>query len=172
MNWEAIGAVANLAGAMGVVISLVYLAMQIRDNTRSSRSATRQAIVDSIVAVNLTFPQNEQFTRALRNHVDGKDVSAHEMLQLTAFCYAYLRTWENVYFQYSSGLLSDEDWHGFRQNVKALLQLRVFHDFWQRESAVFSRAFQSEVRRLLQEIPTSPVLMDAVLFSSQPARKA
>lgn len=164
MNWEAIGAVAELAGALAVVVSLVYLAAQVRDATRSSRSATRQAIVDSIVAVNMIAPQSEQFTQALWDHIHGKELPRHQALQLTAFCYAYLRTWENVYFQHRSGLLSDEDWNGFRQNVKALLQLNVFQDFWHREKEVFSEAFRLEVRRLLDEIPVSPVLRDSIIF--------
>ncbi len=36
MNWDAIGAIAELAGAIGVVASLAYLATQIRHNTRAS----------------------------------------------------------------------------------------------------------------------------------------
>ena len=34
MNWEAIGAVADIVGAVAVVVSLVYLAVQIRQNTK------------------------------------------------------------------------------------------------------------------------------------------
>jgi len=34
MNWDAVGAVAELLGAIGVIVSLVYLAIQIRRNTR------------------------------------------------------------------------------------------------------------------------------------------
>ena len=33
MNWDAIGAGAELIGATGVIITLIYLAMQIRQNT-------------------------------------------------------------------------------------------------------------------------------------------
>jgi len=49
MNWEAIGAIAELLGAIGVIVSLIYLATQIRhsreqmeQNTRAMRAATHQ----------------------------------------------------------------------------------------------------------------------------------
>lgn len=42
MNWEAIGAVAELLGALGVILSLLYLAAQIRTNTESSRAQMEQ----------------------------------------------------------------------------------------------------------------------------------
>ena len=37
MNWEAIGAVAELLGAIGVIVSLMYLASQVRRNTHKTR---------------------------------------------------------------------------------------------------------------------------------------
>ena len=45
MNWDAIGAIAELLGAVGVIASLIYLATQIRQNTRSVRGATYQSLV-------------------------------------------------------------------------------------------------------------------------------
>ena len=42
MNWEAVGATAELVAAVGVIISLLYLATQIRQNTASVRASTYQ----------------------------------------------------------------------------------------------------------------------------------
>ncbi len=36
MNWEAIAAIGEMVGAIAVVVSVIYLAVQIRENTRSS----------------------------------------------------------------------------------------------------------------------------------------
>ncbi len=43
MNWDAVGAVAELAGAGGVILSLVYLAVQIRQNTKQMERTERAA---------------------------------------------------------------------------------------------------------------------------------
>lgn len=169
MNWEAVSAIGQVVGAVAVVISLVYLAAQIRDNTRSTRSATRQSIVDSIVSVNLAMAQSDAIARALRSNLDGRPLAPHEALQQLAHCYACMRTWENVHFQYRSGMLSDEDWSGFRQNVKALMQVPAFRDFWEREREVFSQAFRREVTAVLREIPASPVLERSLLFEKKRA---
>lgn len=40
MNWDAIGAVGEVVGAAGVIISLLYLAVQIRGDARAKRAAT------------------------------------------------------------------------------------------------------------------------------------
>ena len=55
MNWDAVGAFAELAGALGIVVSLVYLATQLRQNSALLKapiaSATREAgFIDSAVS--------------------------------------------------------------------------------------------------------------------------
>jgi len=40
MNWEAIGAIGEIAGAIAVVVTLVYFAMQLRQYATGLRSAT------------------------------------------------------------------------------------------------------------------------------------
>ena len=55
MNWDAIGAIAELLGAVGVIASLVYLAGQIRQsreqthqNTRALRASTQHDIFENL----------------------------------------------------------------------------------------------------------------------------
>jgi hypothetical protein len=43
MNWDAIGAIAELLGAIGVIASLVYLATQIRQSREQMSQNTRHA---------------------------------------------------------------------------------------------------------------------------------
>ena len=47
MNWDAIGAVGEIVGALAVVISIVYLALQIRQNSRLVRSSGYQTAVQT-----------------------------------------------------------------------------------------------------------------------------
>ena len=56
MNWEAIGAVAELAGALGVIVSLIYLAKQISmtnenvaQNTTALFNQGEHASIDGIL---------------------------------------------------------------------------------------------------------------------------
>lgn len=47
MSWEAAGAIGEILGALGVIATLGYLAVQIRQNTRSLRANAYQSTVDS-----------------------------------------------------------------------------------------------------------------------------
>ena len=49
MNWEAASAIGEIVGAIGVMASLVYLAVQIRTNSEDVRDNTTFAIVQMLV---------------------------------------------------------------------------------------------------------------------------
>ena len=53
MNWDAVGAIGEMIGALAVVVSVIYLAFQIRDNTHAS-------MVDVIREVITAFTELER----------------------------------------------------------------------------------------------------------------
>ena len=48
MNWEAIGAMSEAVGVLGVIISLIYLASQIRQNRKAVHAATAHSLAMQI----------------------------------------------------------------------------------------------------------------------------
>lgn len=44
MNWEMISAVGQMLGAVGVIISIIYLAAQIRNQNKESRHAATNVL--------------------------------------------------------------------------------------------------------------------------------
>ena len=47
VNWEAISAIGQLVGAVAVVISLIYLASEVRRNTRAAQLAAMRSMSDA-----------------------------------------------------------------------------------------------------------------------------
>jgi len=45
LNWEAIGAIGEIAGAVGVIATLIFLGVQIRQNSKATMAATFDAIL-------------------------------------------------------------------------------------------------------------------------------
>ena len=64
MNWEAIGAVGEVLGALGVIATLGYLAVQIRLNTRVVRTSNFQNLMSA----------NKSFTSAIAENEDVADI--------------------------------------------------------------------------------------------------
>jgi hypothetical protein len=70
MNWEALGAIGEIVGAVAVILTLGYLALQIRQNTTSVRAASRLEIASGWRAHNrlsLDPDARRVYARGLRN---------------------------------------------------------------------------------------------------------
>ena len=48
MNWEAVEAIAEILGAIGVILSLAYLSVQIRSNTKHLQFSANQSVAESL----------------------------------------------------------------------------------------------------------------------------
>ena len=59
MNWEALGAIGEIVGAVAVVLTLGYLAVQIRQNTRSVRASTHHSVGRSAREAEIVFAESE-----------------------------------------------------------------------------------------------------------------
>jgi hypothetical protein len=58
VNWEAISAIGQLVGAFAVVVSLIYLANEIRSNARATRLAGMRSTLDAGTSSLTSFTAN------------------------------------------------------------------------------------------------------------------
>jgi len=156
VNWDAIGAIGEIIGALAVVATLGYLAVQIRQNTKTARSAARQAISDAATLPAQNFFGDANFRKAFNAHVNGEEVDEDQMLHLQSYCYINFRLWENIHYQYRSGMLTADEWDSFRRNLKAISQIPIWQDYWEREGDVYTDSFRAEMNSILGEIADEP----------------
>jgi len=166
MNWNAVGVVGEIVGAVAVVVSLIYLAKQIRQGTQVARSSMRHGITDSAMIGGRCLAENDDLAELLQRHIDGDDLQPHQYLRLQAFAYMTTRNWENIHFQYLSGMLTHHEWQAFRKNLKTLYQARMWKDYWSREQDIYTDAFRDEINQILGEIESGGrVAEGSVLFA-------
>ncbi len=164
MNWTALGALGEMLGAVGVILSLIYVATQVRQNTKVSRAATRQALASDLQALAFDLVTGDDIARILQAHFEGQSLEPHERLRLLARAFRDFRCWDNIYFQYREGMLTDDEWRGLRENLKVLLHAEVYQDYWNREKSLYSAAFRGQVEDLLGEsleAPRGQLIFDA-----------
>ncbi|HZE58277.1 MAG TPA: hypothetical protein VE031_10525, partial [Chthoniobacterales bacterium] len=66
MNWDAISAVSQLVGSIAVVVSVLYLAVQLRSSTRVARVAAMDAAAAALRDVTKPFMENAELARIWR----------------------------------------------------------------------------------------------------------
>ena len=65
MNWDAIGAVGELLGAAAVLFTLIYLAVQIRQNTSAVATATYESTMTGFNDINIVVAGNPALASVL-----------------------------------------------------------------------------------------------------------
>ena len=143
---QLLGNFGEFFGAIAVVATLAYLAVQIKQSTKVARSTVRQSITDSITSMAASLADSDDLARLVQKGIDGAPLEPHEQSRLGARCYVAMRRWENIYFQHLDGLVTTEEWAAYRQNLKLLFKNRTYQEYWSGLAATFSPGFQAEVR--------------------------
>ncbi len=92
--------VAEIVGALGIVMSLIFVGVQIRENTAAARAAASQAIFDSSRGFLLDIALSDELSRIRR--LGEADVSSLTPDEATRFGGLVLANWtffENVWIQ-------------------------------------------------------------------------
>ena len=114
MNWDAMGAVAEMLGAFAVFISLIYLAIQTKQNTKALRSAAFQQVRDSFSNVSMAMAQDPKLGSLLRRVANNEELSEDEVSQTNFLLTTLIRKGESAYFQSYDGTLQRESWLAIR----------------------------------------------------------
>jgi hypothetical protein len=152
MNWEALGAVAELLGAIGVIASLFYLASQIRRNSESVEAATARALTDATQMRLLAAAQNSTLAVAFVKEKRGEELSEAEQSQLAFLTRATIRGIQNTFVQRRRGMVSADMWRGYENLLRQQLRLSVVRDWWADEGETFESDFRELVERLLDQV--------------------
>ena len=73
MDIMELGAIGELVGGVAVIASLVYVGLQVRQNTVTMRAASHHAITELFNTVNLSFGQGVGVSRVMRLGLEGKE---------------------------------------------------------------------------------------------------
>ncbi len=108
MKLKDVGDLANLLAGVGVIISLLFVGYQIRQNTEEARAASAAAVGDNFRELVLARAQSASLAAAVEAGRRGEDVTPVQRSQYTAYVLALTRTVEDAFIQYQAGRL-DED---------------------------------------------------------------
>jgi hypothetical protein len=154
MNWEAIGAIAELLGATGVIASLIYLATQIRQSREQTRSATYQQMHDQISQRVTWASQSPEIEQAVRLGIaDFEQLSEEDAFRFLLWAGGVVMACENAYYQYRMGMLDEDRWQVHFNVLRATFGGSGFVQWWRSDqiSGQLAPEFVALVSEILGE---------------------
>jgi len=150
MDWEVIGSTGEWAGAITVVITLFYLARQVKDATAVARSASRQAISQMNIDAWAVSVDSQILSRASAKVRSGEELTLEEQGNYDRWIIMRMRFIENALYQYHEGLLDTDEWIGYRNLIPFLVGPQSpAHEAWKVAAVAFSKKLVNEVEEAL-----------------------
>ena len=86
LNWEAIGAIGEVVGGVAVIATLLYLAVQIRQNAQSVRNAASLSINEGLAEINRRVSNDPEFAELwLRGLKDYRGLTDVERMRFASY---------------------------------------------------------------------------------------
>jgi len=108
VNWSAIGAVGELISAVAVIITLVYLASQLRQNTKALKSSTYQAFNDSSFSWAESEIENAALIARTQNCASMEELTLEERTVWMGIMFKAFTVMESCYLHHRAGAMDDD----------------------------------------------------------------
>lgn len=111
MTWAAVSAIGEIVGAIAVVLTLIYLAVQVRQSTRTTQAISIQAASSLDQEFLLTIGSDAARAQLWAAYLlTPATLSDEQQLQGAYLMASFVRRLENIYLQKRLGALSKEGW--------------------------------------------------------------
>ena len=151
MTWETAGAISELVAAIAVIVSLWYLAVQLKQSTELAKAELEVQLgmvwADMHDIVIQTPNLAKAYDLAENNWSEMSDEDVRAYLWFVAKSFHVL---QGMFRQYRRGMLAVEVWEPYDRYIVGVLQIEAVMGWWQSDGSLMSKEFQIYVEKLLE----------------------
>ncbi|MFK7745871.1 MAG: hypothetical protein AB8B47_12505 [Roseobacter sp.] len=150
LNWAAIEGIASVAGAVGVVISIIFLIYEVRHNARAIEGATVQSFMSLEREVFGLRAENAELMS--QGGTDPASLTDVEHYQYERGVGTYMSLVYSAYIQHKRGLVEDEVWDAYLNALGLHMKTPDFAKAWQQIDVGYPQSFQDLMRKRFSEV--------------------
>ena len=164
-NWSKWASIAEIVSSFAIVITLIYLTIQTKQNT----DAIRANASDTLINTDLQLIQDITTNPEISLNMTKDELTEAEMQQLVNWIVGLIRTREHQWFQYKNGVLDEENWRSYLSALQINLASSRTRYIWNllNDSGAFDKEFSAEINEYLSNYPTN----DTDMFSESDYQK-
>jgi hypothetical protein len=123
---------AEIAGTVAVVISLLFVAFSVERNTAAVSGQNADDMYDAIRTIDLTVLSNPDLMMVtIRGSVDIDSLSELETEQYKSWVGLYLDIWQRLYFREKDGLIQSDTVIGWHEYFTAWAKRNLPRSLWE-----------------------------------------
>jgi len=145
--FELLGDLGDFIGGVAVVVTIGYLAVQMRSQTIANRRSTFQDLLNHQAQLNIAWMTNKElgdaFIGARDQHLEDMDQKTRSLI--TTHSSMYLRQGQNAYSQYLEKAITKEQLSQLVMPLEGTLGAPYAQELWDRSKVRFPKEFQRYV---------------------------
>lgn len=151
---ESLANLGEVIGAVAVVVSLIYLAVQVRQNTQAQRTENFSRALDRVAAMQAALSQDSQTSAIFSKGVaDPAKLTPNERIQFTWAMYELFGAFEFMYLAAKTNSIPEEIWQRWSAAVAFWLSFSGVLAWWEVRPIPFTRTFTAYIESLIENNP-------------------
>ena len=168
MNWEMLSAIGLVVAAIGVIISLIYLAVQIREQNKERRRAGINILTAQWNELVKSAQESREFAVLFLQGVRCfHDLDGPDKLSFSAFFTRFTRNCEGMFIYYRDGALEKALWDGVERTMSDYFAYPGVREWWATRKHWLTDEFRAVVEAIIAKNP-EPKLYAAYDLDASP----
>lgn len=146
VNWNKWAAIAEILSAIAILVTLLYLAIQTKQNTQAIIVSTAQNVIEresGVISELVEFPGiYESFTKP--------ELTDDELIRLHAFLANLLRVHENYWMLFKLGVVDETTINRYQGSLVPILSFKRTRNWWKNVENAFDPTFSDRINHLLE----------------------
>ncbi len=142
----------EIIGGIAIVISLIFVGIQFRENTIATKSATANAANAITIAWYSETGNSAQSSELLWNYIkDPKSITSNaEKYQVTLLLHGLLLSFQNSYYLAAEGTLDQNVHKSLTASIIAIKNQSGFLEYWKNRKSLFFEEFRDYITSILE----------------------
>jgi len=154
MNLEALYYVSQIIAVAAVLASLIFVGVQIRQNTRQAKAAAAQSVYENYAGWYMWA--GEDMNRAVIGIKGFKDIDSLSDEENSIFMATFMAQFayvQSAFYLWQDGSLKDEIWRSMEATLATVFNTPGGKAFWQRRRFSFTEAFVAHIEANVMNRP-------------------
>lgn len=153
MTLETLYYFSQIVAVVGIFASLIFVGLQIRQNTKAIKATSHHAVTDSFNAINNLILSDPRVARIWRLAVSGatEELNEEERISANFMHLAYHRIFETLYYQYKNGTLDKQLFDAELKTLKWAVSQPGFLAWWPNNPISLSDEYRGFIDGLVRD---------------------
>ena len=156
LSLEQASYLAEIIGVIAVVISLIYVALQLKQNTQAIKQGSVKNIINTLRDATANLGQSEEKTEILLQlSQNTPELTMTQKVRSYVMLQNLMSAFELAYFEQSQGALEEEHWSGYQQFLVDICKAPGIREYWKARCTWYRKDFRAYMDEVILPRPAS-----------------